>query len=162
MITFIDILGYFILYGFICVILNVLQMVIRLSFDKTDLPKIKWPKSRKYTGKETPIYEVFKDQNGEYWIRKWKLDWNGDLNIVSCFLFPILCEWLTWEYVDCGEFFLCESVSELEIYTESQIEANWENQYAEATEEHTTWLSERTSEEEQLNKLNEKFNRNWV
>lgn len=164
MITFIDILGYFIAYVFICVILNVLQTVIRLQLDKTDLhlPKIKWPKSRKYTGKESPIYEVFKDRTGKYYIRKWKLDWHGDLNIVSCFLFPILCEWFTWEYVDCGEYFLCESTSELEDYTESQIENIWETKYAEAVDEHNVWLSERTSEEEQLNKLNEKFNRNWV
>ena len=162
MLNFLDILQYLIAYVLICMLLNVLQMVIRLALDKTDLPKIKWPKSRKYAGKESPIYEVFKDHNGEYSIRKWKLAWWGDLNILSFFTFPILCEWLTWTYVDCGEYFLCESASELEVYTESQIENIWETKYAEDVDEHNVWLTEQTSEEEQLNKLNEKFNRNWV
>lgn len=162
MTTFIDILGYFIVYGFICVLLNTTQMTIRLAFNKLKLPKIKLPKSRKYTGKETPIYEVFKDHNSEYFIRKWKLDWRGDVNLISYFLFPILCEWVIWEYVDCGEYFLCDNASVLEEYTESQIEMTWETCYTEHLEEINKWAAEAKLKENHLNKLNEKFNRNWI
>lgn len=161
MINFIiDCIPYVAIWCFGCAILNCLQMAIMSSANKS--LKIKLPKSKKYRTKDTPIYEVFKTSDGEYAVRKWELDWDWDFNILNVFLFPILIEWYVWRYVERMEFFLCESKDQLENYTEDQIQTIWEDRYKECMDEHKEWESERNQETNNLNRLNAKFNRNWI
>jgi hypothetical protein len=161
MIDIFDFIGYFAAWCLICTVLNVIQMIIYSSLNFEKNLKIKLPKRKKFKEKETPIYEVFKTSDNEYAIRKWELDWSSDFYILNVFLFPILIEWFIWKYVERMEFFLCESIEMLDVYTEALFELIWEERYLEYKEEHDTWVSEHTQEFNNLNRLNTKFNKNY-
>jgi hypothetical protein len=148
------------LFALGCLILNTAQMCI-YSSTKINPPKIRLPKRKKFQIKETPIYEVFKTNDGSYAIRKWELDWDRDIYMLNVFLFPIMFEWYIWKYVERIEFFLCEEKDQLVNYTEDQIQTIWEDRYKEYKEEVEGWESEHTQESNNLDRLNTKFNKNY-
>lgn len=129
--------------------------------------KIRLPKNKKYLIKKTPIYELSDDNLlGEYCINKYQLQYseNYKFTIINIFLFPILFNFQSFEYVDVGYHInICDNELKelLENPSPTLLEEIFEKNHTEIQQLDDEYRLDEEEKEKKVNILNTHFNQNY-
>jgi len=142
-----------------------LRFLLSYVVPKKLIIKIKLPKAKRFIGRHTPIYEIYR-KHGGYYVRKFVLDYHQEFTIYDLWIFwPT--DFYKYYYKQVGEYWIHNHRKDVDddFITNSLTgtpESLYERYDAEYQEKYNIDNIKTTKLTDKLNSLNSTFNSNYI